>query len=70
MRRGARRGADTPTHPKKVPHPGCGSCRCMESSGPPPTHPRTFPHPLEILGARPPPPRISTATHSRDDEVN
>ena len=64
-RRAAAPGA--PTHPK-APHPGYGSWRGMESSGPPPIHPRTFPHPSEILGARPPPPRITRSSHSRDDE--
>lgn len=42
-------------------HTGRGSCRGMESSGPPPARPRTFPHPSEILAARPPPARISAA---------
>ena len=68
--RGARAAAPAPPPaPQKAPHPGCGSCRGMESSGPPPTHPRTFPHPSEILGARPPPAQDSRSSHSRDDDV-
>lgn len=68
MRRSRRAAAPTaPTRPR-APRPGYGSCRGMESSGPPPLHPRTFPHPLEILGARPPPAQDSHISHSRDDE--
>jgi len=70
MRRSRRAAAPgAPTHPRAL-HPGYGSCRGMESSGPPPAHPRTFPHPLEILGARPPPAQDSHSSHSRDDEVD
>jgi len=65
-RRAAAAGAPAP---RQAPHPGYGSCRGMESSGPPPAHPRTFPHPLEILGARPPPAQDSHSSHSPGDEV-
>jgi hypothetical protein len=69
MRRSRRAAAPgAPTHPRAS-HSGYGSCRGMESSGPPPTRPRTFPHPSEILGARPPPAQDSRSSHSRDDEV-
>jgi len=61
MSRSWRAAAPAAPTPPRASHPGYGSCRGMESSGPPPLHPRTFPHPLEILGARPPPPRIPTA---------
>jgi len=66
--RGGRRAAapGAPTRPRAT-HPGYGSCRGMESSGPPAARPRTFPHPLEILGARPPPAQDSHSSHSRDD---
>jgi hypothetical protein len=70
MRRARAAAPDPPARPK-APHPGCGICRGMESSGPPPTHPRTFPHPLEILAARPPPlgfPQLRTAATARSPE--
>jgi hypothetical protein len=69
MRRSRRAAAPEAPAPPRALHPGYGSCRGMESSGPPPTHPRTFPHPSEILGARPPPAQDSRSSHSRDDEV-
>jgi hypothetical protein len=67
--RGRRASAPAPPPPPKATHSGYGSCRGMESSGPPPTHPRTFPHPSEILGARPPPAQDSRSSHSRGDDV-
>lgn len=54
MRRSRRAAAapGAPTHPQ-APHPGYGSCRGMESSGPPPTPPPDLPTPLGNPG-RPP----------------
>lgn len=39
MRRARAAAPAPPPPPQKAPHPGCGSCRGMESSGPPPIHP-------------------------------
>jgi hypothetical protein len=64
MRRSRRAAAPGAPTPPRAPHPGYGSCRGMESSGPPPTHPRTFPHPSEILGARPPPAQDSRSSYA------